>query len=98
MPVQLTDPINFPSGDRRPIPVRHLAAVASTLPDPLYDADRDGSVWVAPLDVAVQEARRTLARYAGTSIHDHGGMASAATGLDCALRRLVAALDAEVQA
>ncbi|MFG2670813.1 hypothetical protein [Streptomyces sp. NPDC048445] len=98
MSVQLTDPINFPSGDRRTVQVRHLAAVAVALPDPLFDPARDGSLWVAPLDVAVQEARRTLARYEAASIHDHGGMVSAATGLDSALRRLVAALDAEVQA
>lgn len=95
MSVQLTDPINFPTGDRRTISVRTLAA---SLPDPLYDPARDGSQYVAPLDVAVQEARRTLAQYQGKSIHDHDGMVGAATGLDCALRRLVAALDAEVQA
>lgn len=95
MSVQLTDPINFPTGDRRTVAVRHLAAVRL---DPLFDPARDSSEWVAPLDVAVQEARRTLAKYEAASIHDHSGMVSAATGLDAALRHLVAALDAEVTA
>lgn len=90
----ITTPTNFPTGDRRTTAVRPLAVL---LLDPLYDPARDGSQWVAPLDVAVREARRTLAQYQGKSIHDHDGMVSAATGLDCALRRLVAALDAEVQ-
>lgn len=95
MSVQLTDPINFPTGDRRTVAVRHLAAVRL---DPLFDPARDSSEWVAPLDVAVQEARRVLAKHQPTSIHDDHGMAAAATGLEIALRHLVAALDAEVKA
>ena len=94
MSVQLTDPINFPTGDRRTVAVRSLAAL---LLDPLYDPARDGVATAPPLDVAVQEARRVLAKHQPTSIHDDLGMVRATTALEVALRHLVAALDAEVQ-
>lgn len=94
MSVQLTDPINFPTGDRRTIPVRPLAAL---LLDPLYDPARDGVATPPPLDVAAQQARRVLAQHQGVSIHDDLGMVRATTALEIALRHLVDALDAEVQ-
>ncbi|WP_393057660.1 hypothetical protein [Streptomyces sp. LN549] len=95
MSVQLTDPINFPTGDRRTVAVRPLA---SLLLDPLYDPARDGVATAPPLDVAARQARRVLAQHQTVSIHDHTGLIGAATGLEVALRHLVAAMDAEVQA
>ncbi|MGH8967838.1 MAG: hypothetical protein ACRDXB_21295 [Actinomycetes bacterium] len=91
----ITTPTNWPTGDRRTHAVRPLAAL---LLDPLYDPAQDGSQYVAPLDVAVRLARQVLAQSETVSIHDNRGLIGRASGLDQALRRLVAALDAEVQA
>ncbi|MFE5301795.1 hypothetical protein [Streptomyces sp. NPDC056632] len=62
---------------------------------PLYDAERDATSWVPPVDIAVRSARRTLEEYAGANIHDHDEMLRAAVCLGMRLRALVAALDAE---
>jgi hypothetical protein len=69
--------------------------VTTAVPTPLHDPERDVSTWAPPLDIALQAARHTLALRAGADIHDHNDMIEAATGLECALRLLVAALDAE---
>lgn len=69
--------------------------MTTAVPAPLHDPSRDASTWLPPLDIALHAARDTLARHALADIHDHGAMLEAATGLDYALRVLVAALDAE---
>ncbi|MFJ4863419.1 hypothetical protein [Streptomyces sp. NPDC088748] len=69
--------------------------MTSAVPTPLHDPQRDVNTWTPPLDIALHAARDTLARHAKADIHDHGDMLEAAAGLECALRLLVAALDAE---
>ncbi|MFE2243888.1 hypothetical protein ACFXCU_30815 [Streptomyces virginiae] len=69
--------------------------MTTAVPVRLHDPSRDASAWLPPLDIALRAARDTLTRHAQADIHDHGDMLEAATGLDYALRILVAALDAE---
>lgn len=47
------------------------------------------------LDVELAVARRILTETAPLNIHDHSDMLKAAVALDCRVRALVAALDAE---
>ena len=49
----------------------------------------------ASLAVELAATSRVLAETAPRNIHSHGDMLSAAVALDCRLRALVAALDAE---
>lgn len=62
---------------------------------PLYDPAVDGESFVAPVDMALRQARKVLAEKAAANIHDHDAMIRAAVGLEMRLRELVAALDAE---
>lgn len=45
--------------------------------------------------VALSSARKILARYEATNIHDHGATVQAAAALETSLRSLIAAVDAE---
>lgn len=63
--------------------------------DSLHDITRDSLEAVPPLDVALQEARRSLAEYATADIHEHGEMITAAVALYIRLHGLVAALDTQ---
>lgn len=49
----------------------------------------------ASLAMELEITRQVLAETAALNIHSHGDMVSAAVALDCRLRALVAALDAE---
>ncbi|WP_263170655.1 hypothetical protein [Streptomyces sp. SCSIO ZS0520] len=62
---------------------------------PLFDPATDAVDWAPPVDTALTLARMALEQRAAANIHDHTAMVVAATALDGALRRLVAALDAE---
>ncbi|MFI6488274.1 hypothetical protein [Streptomyces sp. NPDC050564] len=62
--------------------------------DPLHSPDRAVG-FVAPLAVEVECARSLLAETASANIHDNESMLKAAVALDCRLRSLLAALDAE---
>lgn len=61
---------------------------------PLHGPDEE-SPPPASLDGELRLARRLLDEIATANIHDHTAMLKAATGLNCRLRSLLAALDAE---
>lgn len=62
---------------------------------PLFDPETDGTVYVSPLDAALDRAREVLAEKASANIHDYNEMIRAAVGLEMRLRQLVNALDKE---
>ncbi|UQA34800.1 hypothetical protein [Streptomyces sp. HNA39] len=72
-----------------------MSVDTSALHSPLYDEATDGHPWTPSLDVALDQARRTLAEKATANIHDPDEMIRAAVGLEMRLRQLIAALDQE---
>ncbi|MFE3475704.1 hypothetical protein ACFXOI_29480 [Streptomyces bacillaris] len=72
-----------------------MSVDTSALHSPLYDEATDSPPWTPSLDVALDQARRTLAEKATANIHDPDEMIRAAVGLEMRLRQLIAALDQE---
>ncbi|MFJ9474699.1 hypothetical protein ACIRRI_06745 [Streptomyces mirabilis] len=66
----------------------------STAYDPLHGPD-DTTPEPASLDIEIAVTRRILDETAALNIHDHMDMLKAAVALDCRVRGLLAALDAE---
>lgn len=64
--------------------------------DPLYGPDQT-TPEPASLDIEIAVTRRILEETAGLNIHDRDDMLKAAVALDCRVRALLAALDAEEQ-
>lgn len=62
---------------------------------PLYNPATDESSYTPPVSTALTVARAFLDEAATTNIHDHAAILKTAAGLECRLRQLVAALDAE---
>ncbi|MFF0127338.1 hypothetical protein ACFYTG_16650 [Streptomyces mirabilis] len=66
----------------------------STAYEPLHGAD-DVSPAPESLDIEIAVTRRILDETAALNIHDHRDMLKAAVALNCRVRGLLAALDAE---
>ncbi|MET7775341.1 hypothetical protein ABZU94_14040 [Streptomyces mirabilis] len=62
--------------------------------DPLHGPDEEPP-FPASLDDELKLTRELLDEIADANIHDHTAMLKAAVGLNCRIRSLVAALDAE---
>lgn len=90
--MNITVPTNTPAGDRQTVAV---PARPSPVVDPLSDYTTSSATWAPSLSSAREQARETLARYAGVSIHDSSSMIAASVALGSVLRQLVEALDAE---
>lgn len=65
----------------------------STSYDPLHEVKDDAHVFVPPLQVAIDRARKVLDEKGQANIHDRDAMIRAAYGLHYVLRDLLAALD-----